>query len=127
MKGKARQSGRGDALRIADVQEAVRLLLDIRAGGRDRFRKDPIVKDAVIRRLEVLGEAAGHVSDAVRTRYPEIPWRKMRGFASFAKHEYWRLDPDKIWAALETMPRLEKALAQVRVRDVPPGQAGRLE
>lgn len=120
MKGKAPQSRRGDALRIADVQEAVRLLLEIRSAGRDRFWKDPIVRDAAIRRLEVLGEAAGHVSDAVRTRYPEIPWRQMKGFASFSKHEYWRLDPAKIWAALETAPALLKALARVRVRDVPP-------
>ena len=120
MKAPVRQSRRGDALRIADIQESVRLLALIRAGGRERLLTEPIVKDATIRRLEVIGEAAGHVSEAVRSRHPEIPWRKMRGFASFAKHEYWRIDIDELWDALESLPTLEKALNRIRVRDVPP-------
>lgn len=120
MRDRARESRQGDALRLADIQESVRLLLEIRAAGRDRLRSDSIVKDATICRFEVMGEAAGHVSAAVRTRHSEIPWQKMRGFASFAKHEYWRLDLNEIWDALETMPALEKALARVRVLDVPP-------
>jgi len=120
VKPRARESRRGDALRIADMQESVKLLLDVRKLGRDRLFGDSVVRDATIRRLEVLGVAAGHVSDAVRRRYPEVPWRRMRGFASFAKHEYWRLDFQRIWTIVDEMPALERALSRVRVRDVAP-------
>ena len=103
------------------MQESVRLLLDVREFGRDRLSSDSIVRDATIRRLEVIGEAAGHVSEGVRRRYPEIPWRRMHGFSSFAKHEYWRLDLNQIWRILEELPTIDRALARVRVRDVGPG------
>jgi uncharacterized protein with HEPN domain len=62
---------------------------------------------------EILGEAAGHVSAATRTKFPEIGWKQMRGFTSFTKHEYWRVDPSLVWRAVEGAPGLRKALAAV--------------
>lgn len=60
-----------------------------------------MTQDAVIRQLEVMGEAAGSISEELRVAHPEVPWRAMRGFASFAKHEYWRVNLRLVWKAAQ--------------------------
>jgi uncharacterized protein with HEPN domain len=67
----------------------------------------------VTRELEVIGEAAGEVSPLTRKRHPEIEWEKTRGFSSFAKHEFWRVDPMRLWKAVEEMPSLKKRIGLV--------------
>jgi len=110
-----RQSKRADQLRVSDMEHSAALIDEVRAIGRDRFISERTLQDAVIRRFEVLGEAAGHVSRRTREAYPQIEWAKMRGFSSFAKHEYWRVDLERVWAAIEEMPALRRRLAQVRL------------
>ena len=108
-------SKRADVLRIADMEHAAALLDDLRATGKDRFVSDRTLQDAAIRRFEVLGEAAGHVSKKTREAFPEIPWAQMRGFSSFAKHEYWRVDLDRVWETIEETPALRRSLGRVRL------------
>jgi uncharacterized protein with HEPN domain len=113
--GQREQSKRADVLRVADMEQAAALLDEARAMGKARFLADRILQDAVVRRFEILGEAAGHVSKRAREAYPRVEWAKMRGFASFAKHEYWRVDLDRLWAAVEEAPVLRRELAKVRL------------
>jgi len=106
---------RGDGLRIADILAAVDRLERTLAIGHERFLSEPDAFDAAVRRLEIVGEAAGKVSETTRGRHPEVPWQKMRGFASFAKHEYWKLRPDEVWRAVEAMPAIRRSLSAIRV------------
>ncbi len=48
--------------------------------------------DAVLRRLILIGEAAGKITSATRDRFPEIPWRLMADFRNFVIHEYHRIE-----------------------------------
>lgn len=52
------------------------------------FEKSDMVIDAVVRNLEVIGEAAGHIPDDIYDRYPEIPWHKMKAMRNIMAHEY---------------------------------------
>ena len=115
MTPRSAQSKRGDQLRVADMEHSAALIDEVRVMGRDRFLSERTLQDAVIRRFEVLGEAAGHVSKRTREAFPRIEWTRMHGFSSFAKHEYWRVDLERVWAAIEAMPALRRALAQVRL------------
>lgn len=72
-----------------------------------------MIQDAVIRNLEVIGEASGKISDPLRRRYPAVPWSKMRGFASFAKHEYWRVSIERLWETVQQLPALEATIAGI--------------
>ncbi len=110
----AKEDRRGDALRLADMLAAAERLAKTLAEGKERFLSDPNALDATIRRLEVLGEAAGKISEATRGRYPEIPWRKMRGFASLAKHEDWKVEPDRVWESVEVLAEIRPYLARAR-------------
>ena len=53
--------------------------------------------DAVIRNLEILGEAAKHIPPQVRSRHPQIEWRKIAGMRDVIAHEYVGVDEDILW------------------------------
>jgi uncharacterized protein with HEPN domain len=106
-------SSRADGPRLADVLRSVGRIEEILQEGYERFSNSWRSQSAVIRELEIFGEAAGAVSDGLRKRHPEIEWNLMRGFASFAKHEYWRVDPQKLWKAVLEMPSLRERVAKV--------------
>jgi uncharacterized protein with HEPN domain len=110
----AKEDRRGDALRLADMLSAAERIGHTLAEGKDRFFANPDALDATIRRLEVLGEAAGKVTETTRSRYPSIPWRKMHGFASLAKHEDWKVNPERVWEAVEATAEIRSHLARAR-------------
>jgi uncharacterized protein with HEPN domain len=68
-------------------------------GGIDRndFAERGIVFDATVRNLELLGEAARQVPDAVRADHPGIEWRKIVGLRNLLIHSYFGVDEDVIW------------------------------
>lgn len=60
--------------------------------GRDSFLAEPVLQDAVVRRLETLADAAGRLSATLKERHPQIPWRDIAGFRNVAAHGYLELD-----------------------------------
>ncbi len=54
-------------------------------------------QDAVIRRIEVIGEAAAHLSDETRQAIPALPFRKMRGMRNIVAHDYANVDLRVVW------------------------------
>lgn len=51
----------------------------------------------LIRRLEVIGEAVKNVSDQLKKKYPEVPWREMAGMRDILIHEYFGVDLEEVW------------------------------
>ena len=107
---------RGDALRLADILRSVARIEEVLEAGYEPFSKSWLSQSAVVRELEIVGESAGEVSASVRKRHPEVEWEKLRGFSSFAKHEYWRVDPQLLWKAVEEMPSLRNKIGRVAPR-----------
>lgn len=71
--------------------------------------------DAVLRNLEVLGEAAAQVPEAFREAHPDIPWRQIVGLRDVVIHPYFAIDPEAIWTIITTqLPPLFSALQAVR-------------
>jgi len=84
---------------------------------RDSFLASKLHQDAVIRELQVLGEAAGRVSEEVRAEYPEIPWPQIVGLRNRLIHEYFRVKLDVVWDVVtEELPGLIEQLERI----VPP-------
>lgn len=57
---------------------------------------------AVERQLEIIGEAANHLSDTIKETFPEIEWKKVVAFRNFITHEYFGVDLELIWDILAT-------------------------
>ena len=84
---------------------------------RDEFFRDTKLQDSVIRRLEIIGEAAGRVSPIFREENPHIPWNDMRAMRNRMIHGYDDIDMDIVWETVQQdIPRLVAQLESL----VPP-------
>ncbi|MCD6554029.1 MAG: DUF86 domain-containing protein [Chloroflexi bacterium] len=89
------------------------------------FVENEMVVDAVIRNLEIIGEASRNIPEDVREKHPIIPWRRMIGLRNIAIHEYFGVDLSIIWEIItrnlpETRPKITamlKSLGEERSRD----------
>ena len=105
---------------LVDILEAAKLALAYVSGkSKDEFLKDTQCQDAVIRRLEIIGEAARRISDETRAKYGKLPWKAMVGMRNVMIHEYDDIDLVIVWDTVQNdLPRLVAALEEV----VPPRQ-----
>ena len=73
----------------------------------ETFKEDEIIQDAVIRNLQINGEAARKISEEFRRVHPEVPWGQIVGMRHRLVHEYSRIDTAKIWeTAVDDIPSL---------------------
>lgn len=97
-----------DAPHIVDILGSAQLLRTYLEGvTRDAFMRNVQLQDSVIRRLEIIGEAASRISALFRERHPEIPWSRMIGMRNRMIHTYDAVDLDIVWTtAHERIPEL---------------------
>jgi uncharacterized protein with HEPN domain len=82
------------------------------------FLKDKKTIKAVIRSLEVLGEASKKIPDEIRNRYPRIPWKRMAGMRDKLIHEYFGVDLEIVWnVAKKELPPVKSSIEEL-VREI---------
>jgi uncharacterized protein with HEPN domain len=67
----------------------------------EEFAKDIQLQDSVIRRLEIIGEAASNIAEDAALKLPELPWRKMVDMRNFTIHQYWDVDVNIVWETVK--------------------------
>src|SRR6267378_656839 len=104
-------SKRGTDLLLEDIREAIAKIERYRAGlDRDAFMADEKSVDAVVRNLEIIGEAAWHPK-AFTQSHAQIEWHKIAGLRNRIVHDYFGLDLEIIWQILESdLPELKLRL-----------------
>lgn len=104
-------------LYVEDILESIEKIENYIGGLEyEEFSKNTMVIDAVIRNLEIIGEASKYVPDDVRDNYPEIPWKRMIGLRNIVIHEYFGVDIEIVWRIItinlqEVKPFIEKMKA----------------
>ena len=84
--------------RLRDILEAARLISAyIERTSEVDFGANRQQQDAVIRRIEIIGEAAAHLTDESRAAISELPFRKMRGMRNIVAHDYANVDLKIVW------------------------------
>ena len=78
---------------------------------REEFYRDDMRHNAVVRLLEVIGEAARNVSDECKARYPYVAWRESVSMRNFLIHQYFHLDLKSVWDTVqEDLPVLKREI-----------------
>lgn len=94
--------------RLRDILEAARLIGSyVKDTVEADFHANKEKQDAVIRRIEIIGEAVAHLTEATREAVPELDFRKMRGMRNIVAHDYANVELHIVWE-----------VATVHVRDI---------
>lgn len=99
-------SKRGDRELLSDMLESIRRVeVYINQGNYREFINDLKTQDAVIRALEILGEASKGISPTVKEQFPDVPWKFMAGMRDKLIHEYFGVNLDIVWeVATDSLP-----------------------
>jgi len=109
-------SKRSPELFIQDMLEAIEKIERYTESIEDLedFKEKDIVVDAVLRNLEIIGEAAGNISKEIRSKYSEIPWNRVVGLRNVVIHGYFVVDLEIIWVIIkEQLPELKEVLLKM--------------
>ena len=106
---------RGDIESARDILEAIKRIEAYTKGWTfQRFLKNTEKQDAVVRNLEIIGEAAKQIPEDFRKKYPGIEWKKMAGLRDVLIHNYMGVDLDEIQKIISArLPRLRAALKAI--------------
>lgn len=93
---------------IIDMIEAADMVASFIQGmNKEQFLADKKTQFAVVRALEIIGEAAKKVPDSIRTRYPDLPWREISGMRDKLIHDYFGVNNEVVWkTAIEDVPEI---------------------
>lgn len=91
-----------DDVYLLDILKAAQLALSYLEGKtKEEFFQDTQCQDAVIRRLEIIGEAAGRISAATTAKFPDLSWKKMVSMRNIMIHEYDDVDLNIVWDTVQ--------------------------
>lgn len=99
---------------LLHIRDAIDNIKEYTKDGKEGFLKDRKTQDAVIRNLEIIGEAVKNIPTSFKGLYPDTPWREIAGMRDVLIHEYFGVDLKIVWDVVEKhVPRLEYEIAQL--------------
>ncbi|MGD0010926.1 MAG: DUF86 domain-containing protein [Terriglobia bacterium] len=105
---------KSDAVYLQHILDAVHKIESYVTVGRDVFMSTSHWQDAVIRPLEIIGEATKALSGNLRSKHPEVPWQRTAGLRGFLIHEYFDVDLVAFWDLTQTgLPGFKKQVASI--------------
>jgi uncharacterized protein with HEPN domain len=101
-----------ERLRLSHIAQAAVLIADYVNGvSKEAFLSDMLRQDAVIRRIQIIGEAVRHLSHELLTDMPEFPAKEARGMRNVLVHDYDGVNLERLWdTATQDIPLLRKAV-----------------
>jgi uncharacterized protein with HEPN domain len=109
---------RNEQMYLHDIADACRKILNFtNKYTYEELIQDERTYDAVVRNLEIIGEASKHISDEVRGKIPGIEWRKIAGMRDMLAHDYFGIDDDILWDVIQhKIPQLNDDINEFLAR-----------
>jgi uncharacterized protein with HEPN domain len=106
---------RDSTLFLHDILESCNHILEfIKEYNFKDFNQDERTSSAVIRKLEIIGEAAKRVPDDIKLKYRNVPWKDMAGMRDNLTHAYFGIDYDLVWqTTTNNIPQLIKEITKI--------------
>ena len=105
---------RDETFYLEDIQECCEKVLRFTKGMTYKdFSHDELHFDAVLRNLEIIGEAVKNISEETRQKYSQVKWRKIAGFRDVVAHEYFGVNAETVWDIIEN--EIASFLAAVKI------------
>ncbi len=107
-----------DKTYLEHILDAITKVEQYTADGRDAFMADDKTQDAVVRNLEIIGEATKRLSDDLRNLHPDIPWKQAAGLRDVLSHDYMSIDLTIVWNVIDSrLPALREAVRELLASD----------
>ena len=105
-----------DKLYISHILSAIESIEEFTRGlDHDNFLSNKLVQSAVIRQVEIIGEATKNLSESLRADESRAPWRDIAGMRDFLIHEYFGVDLEEVWKTVsEDVPRLKEIVKSLQ-------------
>ena len=104
-----------DRLYLIHILECIEKIEVYTAEGRAHFMDSTLPQDAVIRNLEIIGEAVKHISGTVKETSPDIPWKQIAGLRDLLIHHYMGVNLDEVWnIVVNDIPALKIAIISLQ-------------
>ena len=105
---------RRDRQRLEDILEAIERIEKYSREGRTAFDRDELVQTWIVHHLQIVGEAVRALTDETRGRRPDIPWLQIAGMRNILVHDYFGIDLNEVWTAVERdLPPLKGAVVSL--------------
>jgi len=100
---------------LSDIWEAIRRIEDYTEGMTyEAFLTDTKTQDAIIRNLEIIGEATKKLSEGLRAKYPDVPWKSMAAARDRLTHHYFGVNLDIVWQIVTAeLPKVASQLEKI--------------
>ena len=87
---------------------------DTRHGGREAFEADELIQSWFVRHLQIIGEAARALPEEIRAKMADIPWSKVIGMRHILVHDYFGIDTEVVWDAVQRdLPSLREKITSL--------------
>jgi len=111
---------RDDAGRLQDMLEAIEKVEDRLTKDREAFSDDELLQVWAVHHLQIIGEAANRLSEALTSSHPEVAWARIVGMRNVLIHDYVAIDLDIVWLAVQRdLPLLKRQLQDI-LKGLPP-------
>ncbi|XGV95658.1 MAG: DUF86 domain-containing protein [Leptolyngbya sp. BL-A-14] len=105
---------RDDREKLQDILEAIERIERYAIRGRQAFEQDELIQGWFVQNLQVIGEAARALSAITRTQNPDRPWSKIIGMRNVLAHNYFEIDLELVWSAIEhDLPNLKHNIGSI--------------
>jgi len=104
---------------IQDILENIRDIESFSKGlTRKKFESNKLKQNAIIRSLEVIGEAVKNIPNPFREKYPNIPWKDISGFRDILSHAYFGINIDRVWNIIKKdLHSFKKEIEKINAKD----------